>query len=175
MSVIPHSQTGLPAAKLVEMIWIIPKVLGRLLPAQCMRASVWCQSALVEGLERGNTYGSFGKLKQLVALSLQLDCLLTNSSTPTLPLFCYPLRHPCMCSLNQSVQLNSEMDWLLDPLISAMIQYCRSLGGLRVQESHSHVLGFCFFVRLLTAPTLADLKLWLTCWTVMAPSCVSAG
>lgn len=32
-----------------------------------------------------------------------------------------------------------------------------------------------FFGSLLTAPTLLDLKLSLTCWAVMAPSCVSAG
>lgn len=43
-----------------------------------------------------------------------------------------------------------------------------------MRESHSHVV-VVFFGSPLTAPTLLDLKLSLTCWAVMAPSCVSAG
>lgn len=61
---------GLPAEKLVKMIWLVPKVLYCLLAARCVRARVWSQSAFVEGLEEGNTYGSFGKLKQLVTLKV---------------------------------------------------------------------------------------------------------
>lgn len=81
------------------------KVFYHSLPAQshhCVRAHVWSQSACLEGLKHGNTYGSFGKLRQLAALRLQLHCSKGGVAHESIhPLwFC---RHPCMCSLNEYV------------------------------------------------------------------------
>lgn len=106
----------------VEMIRIIPRCFT-VTAARCVRARVWSQSAFVEGLEQRNTYGSFGKLKQLVSVSLQLDCskqggLLTNSSTPpstTPPL--QPSQAPVHVQPPSVCEPNSGMDCPLDPPI----------------------------------------------------------
>lgn len=103
---------------------------------RCVRAHVWSQSACVDGFKRGNTYGSFSKLKQLATLRLQLDCSKGGVAHESIhPPSRSAGTHACAASISMWTKLWHELTsgspdrkW-----ISAIGPWCP-----RLHESHCH-------------------------------------